>query len=171
MASLDKVVGFMELVTNLSLAVTKDTGGAGSDEKNNPVLRSKIPWETGTGADQADQCWHDRRTLAASGTENLDFQAGTVNTLGKALALTIVKGIYFSIESATGGPLLIGGHATNALGTFFGDDTDKLRVRGMGGLATKDATGYAVAAGDLLTVVNEDGVNAVTYDILVVGVD
>lgn len=171
MASLNKCVGFMELQANFALAVTKDTGGSGLNETNNPTLRSKVSLETGTGADQADQAWHDRRTIGASGTENMDFQGGTFSTLGKALALSIVKGVYISIESTTGGPLLVGGHATNALATLFGDATDKARVRKFWGVATGDATGYAVAAGDLLTIANEDGSNAVTYDIWIVGVD
>lgn len=155
----------------MSSEVTRGIDG-GKNPKHAYNLKSLIEWSFGTAAGQCDQVWDDRRTIAAGATENLDLQAGgETNWAGQTISFSKILGIMFRISSSTGGPLLIGGHATNALGTFFGDDTDKIRVRNLMILATKDSTAYAVAASDLLKIVNEDGSNQVIYDIVVVGND
>ena len=160
-----------DCTARISTSVTRDIDG-GKNPKHAYNLQSLIEWAFGTAAGQADQVWEDRRTLAASGTENLDLEAGgETNAYGQTISFAKIVGILIKITSTTGGPLLIGGHATNALATFFGDATDKLRIRRVMVLGADDATAYAVASGDLLTILNEDGSNSVTFDIVVVGID
>lgn len=168
----DKLQCAADLTMRVSTEKTRDIGGSGHNPKNAMNIQGLTEWAIGTGADQANESWEDSRTLAGGVTENLDLQAGgETNAFGDALSFSVIKAIFINITSSAGGPLLIGGHATNALATLFGAANDKLRVRKTLLLATGDVTGYAVSAGDLLTIVNEDGADAVTFDIIVIGLD
>ena len=168
--SVNKLSGFMEAHANIAAEVTRDAGG-GSNAKQAIDLRGKVEWAVGTGADQADQIWEDRRTLAGGATEDLELQDGTEsNGFGQTLTLTILKGIYINIVSGDG-PLLIGGAVANQFDSLFGDVSDKFRVRKTIMVATGDATGYAVDADDVLKIANEDGGAAVTFDIVIIGKD
>ena len=160
-----------DFTARMSSSVTRDIDG-GKNPKHAYNLQALVEWSFGTAAGPADLPWEDRRTLAAGATENLDLQAGgETNAYGQAISFSKILGILIKIVSTTGGPILMGGHATNALATFFGDATDKLRIRKFMVLAADDATAYAVAASDLLTLKNEDGSNQVIFDIVVVGND
>ncbi|KKL89167.1 hypothetical protein LCGC14_1917480, partial [marine sediment metagenome] len=59
------------------------------------------------------------------------------------------------------------------LASLFESDGDRIRIRrgGILPLGCADATGYAVAASEVLKFENEDGVNSLTYDIVIVGID
>ena len=67
----------------------------------------------------------------------------------------------------------MGGHATAAFASLFGDSSDKLVVRPGGFIHAfaPDATAYAVTAttADLLTIANSAGGTSVTYDIVIIG--
>lgn len=129
---------------------------------------------TGAGLNQASVVWSDTRTLAASATENLDF-AGTALTdaLGVAVNLTKVKALIVVADAANTNDVIVGGHATAALSTMFGDPTDTVLVKpgGILALVAPNAAGYAVTAttADLLKMTNSAGSTGVTYTIIVVG--
>lgn len=128
----------------------------------------------GTGANQANAVFSDQRTLAASGTENLDLAGGLTDVYGAALTFTRVKLLLVRAAAANVNDVLVGGAASNGFVTPFGDATDVVRVRpgGLLLLASADATGFAVTAGtgDLLKMANSAGSTSVTYDIVIVGV-
>lgn len=161
-----------DLTMRISTEKTRDIGASGNNPKNAMNIAGLTALVFGTAADQANESWEDQRTLASGASENLDLQAGgETNAYGDALSFSVIKIIFINITSAAGGPLLVGGAAANQLASFFGDVSDKLQVRKTMLLATGDVTGYVVNAADVLKIENEDGANAVTFDIIVIGLD
>lgn len=128
---------------------------------------------SGTGAGQADKVFADRRTLAASATENLDLAGSLTDALGATLTFARVRALLIEASSANTNNVLVGGAASAQFATMFGDATDVLVVRpgGLVLLVAPDTTGYAVAAttGDLLKVANSSSGTGVTYDITILG--
>lgn len=127
----------------------------------------------GTGADNAKEMWTDTRTLTASATENLDLVGVLTDVFGNTLTFTKIKALIVKADAANTNDVMVGGHATAAASTFFGDATDKARVRpgGMVAFVSPDATGYAITATtDLLTITNSAGSTSVIYTIIVIGV-
>lgn len=136
-------------------------------------LHHRIDLANGSGANQANKFWSDRRTLAASGTENLDLAASLTDAFGASITFARVKGLLIRAASANVNNVLVGGHASAAWSTWAGDATDLVVVRpgGLLLLVAPDATAYAVTAttADLLTVANSGAGTGVTYDIAIVG--
>lgn len=66
-----------------------------SNKRNDTAKAYSVTLTTGVGANQADRKFEDQRTLAASGTEDLDVATGggLFDTLGDALALVKIKAI------------------------------------------------------------------------------
>ena len=151
----------------------------------NPTLSIALSLADGLGLGAADRIYLSQRTLAASASENLDLAGSLTDPLGSACVFARIKFllVFLRITPAAASSILVGGHATAALGNWLAATPDldtaqpKVRVRGGGAaggflaLGCTDATGYAVAATteDLLTITNADGVNAATYDIAIGG--
>ncbi|WP_242890267.1 hypothetical protein [Actinomadura litoris] len=151
------------------LTGTADFGPPSSDVRK---ARS-FPLANGTGANQADRLFADRRTLAASASESLDLAGSLVDTLGATITFARVRALLVEASSGNTNNVVVGGAASNAFASMFGDATDKLVVRPGGAilLLAPGATGYAVTAttGDLLQVANSGGTTSVTYDITIIG--
>lgn len=126
----------------------------------------------GTGVNQADKIWSDTRTLAASGTEDIDLAGVLTDIFGAALTFARIKIMMIAAWGANTNNVVVGNAATNGFITWVGGATHTVSVR-PGGLlvvAAPDA-GYAVTAstGDLLHVINSAAGTSVTYDIVLVG--
>ncbi len=135
-------------------------------------LAKAIALADGTGANQANRMFHDQRTIAASGTDDLDLAGVLVDALGVTMTLARVKGIYVSAASANTNNVLIGG-GTNPLANWVGATGDIVSVRpgGVFFLMAPDVTAYAVTAGtgDILRIGNSAAGTSVTYDIVIIG--
>ena len=121
----------------------------------------------GTGAGQSDLMYQVRGSLASSGTDTYDLDAGTLeDRFGNALTFVKVKAIVLSHTSTS---------AASSI-SMAGDFVTTLNlpqqaiVAGGSSLVT-DPTGYTVTAstGDVLTIVNADGSNTATYDLYIIG--
>lgn len=127
----------------------------------------------GAGANQAQQMFTDRRTLAASASENLDLAGVLENAFGTPLEFDKIKALVVCAAKENTNDVVVGGHATAACAAFFGDVTDTVKVKpgGMVAFVAPNADGYAVTAGtaDMLTVTNGGAGTGVTYDIIVIG--
>jgi hypothetical protein len=127
----------------------------------------------GTGANQINQMFTDTRTLAASGTENIDLAGGLTDPFGATITFTKIKALIIKAAAGNTNDVVVGGHASAAVSSFFGDATDKVKVKpgGLMVLAAPDANGYAVTAAtaDLLTIANSAAGTGVTYDIIILG--
>jgi len=100
----------------------------------------------GTGANQAKALFADTRTLAASASENLDLAGGLTDALGNALTFTKIKALIIKADAANTNDVLVGGHASAAIASLFGDATDKARVKpgGLLAMVAPDANGYSI---------------------------
>jgi len=127
---------------------------------------------SGTGANQADMLWHDTRTLAASGTEDLDLAGVLVNGLGDTQTFARVKAIFVTAAAGNTNNVNVTRPAANGVPLFLAaGDGVAVRPGGMFAAVAPDATGYAVtgATGDLLTVTNSAAGTSVTYSVIVIG--
>lgn len=124
----------------------------------------------GTGANQADQSWHDQRSLASSAYEELDVNGVLADAFGDTLTLARVKVLYVRNLSSDDA-LLIGGAAANALG-LFSDNSDKLKLPPGGILliTAPDATGIAVGSNDKLRLEHSGQTStSLDYEIVIIG--
>lgn len=128
----------------------------------------------GNGANQANQVFHDQRTLAASASEELDLSGGLTNGLGQSVTFTKLKLLLIKAAAGNTNDVLVGGASLNGFIAPFGDATDVIKVKPGGTLllVAPDANGYAVTAGtaDLLKIANSGAGSGVTYDIVAIGV-
>lgn len=166
----------MALTSNLSVAVGfAQTSALDLGTANFPVsVRNAVSLASGTGAGQADLVFSDRRTLAASGTEDLDLAGSLIGAYGNTLTYARIKGLYVAASAANTNNVVIGNAASNAWATLL-NATGTVTLRPGAALLAmagpNDATGYAVTAGtgDLLHVINSASGSSVTYDVVVIG--
>lgn len=122
---------------------------------------------SGTGAYQADLHWSDKRTLAASATENLDLAGGLTDPYGVAITFARIRAWLIYAEVGNANSVIVGGAASNAWATWAGAATHTLTIPpgGVVLLVAPGATAWAVTAGtgDLLKVANGGAGTGVTY--------
>jgi hypothetical protein len=127
----------------------------------------------GTGANQANQIFMDRRTLTTGATESLDLAGALTNLLGQTITFTKVKLILIVNPATNTTSLTVGNAASNQFATFLGAVTHTVGPINPGGffaIGDPGANGYAVVAatGDLLKIANSAGAS-ITYDIVIIG--
>ncbi|MGY0023751.1 hypothetical protein ACVHNB_32880 [Streptomyces sp. YJ-C3] len=158
------VSGFAELTSALDLGTAKAAQS----------LSRSMSLASGTGAGKADRVFSDRRTLAASASEDLDLAGVLLDAVGAAITFARIKGLIVAAAAGNTNNVVIGAASSNAWATLLGA-THTLTIRPGAfvavGTGVADATGYAVAAGtgDLLKVANSAAGTAVTYDIHIIG--
>ncbi|MDX3637680.1 hypothetical protein PV728_47420 [Streptomyces europaeiscabiei] len=137
-------------------------------------VRKSVSLASGTGAGQADKVFSDRRTLAASGSEDLDLAGVLLDAFGAAITWARVKGLFISAAAANTNSVIVGAASATQWATLLNAaGTITLRPGSSFGAMTgsADATGWAVTAGtgDLLKIANSAGSTSVTYDIVIIG--
>jgi hypothetical protein len=128
----------------------------------------------GTAAGQADRVFADSRTLAASGTEDLDLSGALTDAFGATVIFARVKAIAVYAHTGNTNNVNVTRPASNGFPLFLAA-SDGVGVRPgevfamIAGAA--DAVGHVVTAatGDLLTITNSGGTTGVDYDIIVIG--
>lgn len=149
---------------------TIDLGGSSA----NRALTLALELANGTGAGQADLAFTDTRTLAASGTEDLDLAGALADPFGVSQVFARVKLLVVTAAAGNTNNVVISRPASNGF-TLFSAASDAMPIRPGGfflfAAGAGDATGYAVTAatGDLLTVTNSGGTTGVTYSVMIVG--
>lgn len=127
---------------------------------------------SGTGADQADMLWHDRRTVNASSNEDLDLAGSLTNAFGDTQTFARIKAVIIAAAAGNTNNVRVTRPASNGVPLFLAA-SDGLDVRPGGVFAwyAPDATAVAVTAGsgDLLNIANSSSGTSVTYDIIVIG--
>ncbi|MGW5409023.1 hypothetical protein [Streptomyces spiralis] len=137
-------------------------------------LSRSMSLDSGTGAGNADRVFSDRRTLAASATEDLDLAGVLLDAFGSAITFARVKGLIIAAATGNTNNVVVGAASSNPWATLLGA-THTLTLRPGAfvavGTGAADATGYAVTAstGDLLKVANSGSGTSVTYDIHIIG--
>lgn len=137
------------------------------------AYEKSVVLENGTGADQANQVWHDTRTLTTGASETIDINsAALLNALGEGITFTKVKVILIKNKGTT--TLSVGAAAATQFVAPFGSATDLVKIPpgGILLLTAPDANGFACAAGatDFLKIANSAGAS-IDYDIVLIGVN
>src|SRR5687768_5848101 len=73
-----------------------------------PNFARQIDLASGTGAGQADTMWTDRRTIAASGSEDLDLTGTLTDVFGATVDLARVKVLYVAAAAANANDVVLG---------------------------------------------------------------
>ena len=126
----------------------------------------------GTGADKAQVCWHDQRTLGTTTGEDIDLVGALTCAFG-VVTFDNIKMIVIKVVTETSGyTLQVGGSAGGGpIDSIFVDTSDKI-VIGAGGLLalSSPVNGYDLdpTTADDLYIYNPSG-GDVVYDIWVVG--
>jgi hypothetical protein len=150
---------------------------AGVNDLGDPVQTFAEQFElaiaNGTGADQANNVFSDERTIAASGTDNLDLAGVLGNALGATLTFTAIKAIMIVADEGNTNDVVVGGAASNTFAGPFADATDKVSI-GPGDvflITRRSAAGLGVtgATGDILKIANSGAGTPVTYKIIIIG--
>ena len=106
---------------------------------SSPVdIRQQYDLANGSGAGQANKIWTDRRTLAASASEDLDLAATLTDPFGATITFARIKALLIRAASGNANNVVVGGAAENGWTTWAGDATDKVIVR-PGGLLGRTA--------------------------------
>jgi hypothetical protein len=137
-------------------------------------LSRSVTLASGTGAGKADKVYSARRTIAASGSEDLDLAGVLTDAFGASITFAKVKGLFIAASAANQNNVVLGNATSNAWATLL-NATGTITLRPGAALGVvagaADPTTYAVTAstGDILKVANSAGGSTVSYDICIVG--
>jgi hypothetical protein len=117
-----------------------------------------------------DLLFHDTRTLAGGGSEELDLAGSLADGLGNTLTFAYVKFLAIRVRTA-GQTLTVGNAAANVFAGPFGADAHTIDIPYGGPVVLiNNPDGFAVTAGtdDKLKIANSAG-NPCEYDIIIAG--
>ena len=142
------------------------------DDSNTFNLQDALAY--GTGADQANVCYHAVETLSTGGSVLLDVSGTLKDAFGDTIIMSRVKCLAVQHRSAAG-TISVGG-GSNPMTTFWGATGDMLKIEADGGIVlwAPDATAYAVTAStaeNIRILHNGDTAEDITVEFLIVGVE
>jgi hypothetical protein len=153
--------------------VARLIGAADLGNPSAPVnVAKRLTISPGTAAlGQADILWADERTLAASGTENIDLAGVIAGLLGGTIAAAEITAIYIEANAANTNDVVFFGAASNAFNGPLSGTTPKLTLGPADCSFMSNLKGWPVVAGtgDLILVANSGGTTGVTYKIAIIG--
>lgn len=168
----------MSLTSSLTLAIAARLGQTLdlAEAKSSLNKTYAVGHTTGTGAGQADALWHDQRTLAPSGSEDLDLAGALAGILGGTAVFARVKGLIVAAAAGNVNNVVVGANVVNGWASLIGPTgasggTVTLKPGAFFAAGCADAAGWSVTAAtnDLLHVTNSGGVTPVTYDVVIIG--
>lgn len=145
-----------------------DTGRIIRDQNSLPRIHDLA---YGTGKDQCDLKFYDRRLVLNGANDDLDLSGGLTDERGAVLTFVRIKLIYIRNLMPTVGYKLNVGGAANPFASWLGNASDIVSIGPDGELRLFDpsAAAYAVTAGtgDILRISAVGG--DITYDVLLFG--
>lgn len=134
-------------------------------------LSNRITIPTGTASGQADLCWSDTRTVAASGTDALDLAGSLSGNLGGTLTIVKLKMVYVRAAAGNTNNVRVNRPASNGVPLFLAASDGIDVLPGGEFLWVAPGAGVTVTAGtgDLLNIDNSSSGTSVTYDVVLVG--
>lgn len=147
-----------------------------SNVRDASSLTGTSSFTDGTGLDQCNQLFHDRRSLAPGASEDINLLAVSVAMFGGTITFgfDIVKAILIKNVSTTAGEdFLVGGQGSNAFSAPFNNNDDaKVRVSAGGFFQCCNPTlaGWDVGAGAYALRIQNAGTTTNSYDIAVAGI-
>lgn len=159
----------MSLSSNVSIAYRSNLAAVVELANLSAVVSQNhtISFSDGTEANQCDITWYDQGTVSGGASTNIDLQNLT-DSFGVAVVFVKLKALI--IENTGTLDLHIGGAASNALASVFGDPTDELVVpAGAKFMVVVPSGGYTVGASSKVLKVAALGSGTATYNIWAVG--
>lgn len=163
----------IETRINTALTAVADIGAATHQSEQ----ASRFQWDSGVGANQADEYWSDERTVTTGATDSIDVAGagGTRLLVGGALAFVKIKAIRVRNSNNAGTPntttISLTRPASNGV-PFLTAAGDAIPIPPGGEvtIVNPSSAGYAVTGGtgDLIDIVNAAGASAV-YRIEIIG--
>ncbi len=131
-----------------------------------------ITMANGVAANQADMVYTEQRILAASSTDALDVDTGTlVDAFGTAFTIAKLKVLMVCAAAGNTNDVLLGGNANEV--PYLDTPATTLAIRPGACFQLSDPSLAAIpvtaATGDIIELVNSAGGTSVTYDIIIVG--
>lgn len=178
---LSALTGMISLEAQFTASGPLDLGSRSATLRLSKMLSLSF----GTGENQANQIWQDRRILGGTVGETIDLIGTLKNAFGELVNMVAVKAIIIinrsdettttPSHSATDADMIIGD--TGTAGTEFqgpfddAGDSIKLEAGGMFCITNPTAAGWAAGLGasDLLYIKNNDAVDELMYDIVLIG--
>lgn len=158
----------------INIAATKDLDLSTPQDSFNPTSGMSNTYANGTGANQANQHWHDSESLASGENTELDLAGGLTDAFGDVITFTKIKVLYIK-NRGTDSTLLVGNADSHQWLPLLGGPAETIKIPPGGRLLIEvpSADGLAVGAGsaDILRLEHEaDGSQAIPYDIFILGV-
>ena len=146
-----------------------------SDKKGDTLY--DITFADGSGTNQAQDLFHDRRTVNSNEEDNLDLNGALSDAFGNTLSMVTIRQLVFTNNATLSGEdLVIGGPVGPSAGAlltdlFDGDNESRFKVKSGGAaMFVAPIAGYAVTGGsaDIIRVFNI-GTGPITYDVIIKG--
>lgn len=135
------------------------------------VLERTLEFAAGTAAvGQSNILFADERTLAASGSEDLDLAGVLADALGVTIAAAEVVAIAIVADASNTNDVQVTRPASNGVPAFLAA-SDGVAV-GPGDiflLTNRKGIGVTAATADLIHIANSGGTTGVTYKVIVIG--
>jgi len=136
--------------------------------------RALLALSSGVVADQADLIFADQRTLAASGTEDIDLAGTLLDAFGAVINFAKIKAILITAAKANTNNVVVGGKGATGYVGPFGANTHTIAIPPGGvfliaGPALAGLGAVGAGATDLLKILNSAAGTPVTYDIIIIG--
>lgn len=144
----------------------------------NPTVQGGFTYSgsttNGTGAaGTADLIYALQTTIAGGGNTTFDLAGSLADWFGTTISMVRVKTIFCALSTATTASSIAFGNATNPLINWISAATSTIKILNGGCflLASTGATGYAVTAatGDIVKILNNDGSNTATINVVFIG--
>ncbi len=164
-----------EIKTAISIVASQALDNTTPQDNVNQLLKDSVAF--GTGDDQCNEIWHDRRTLGAAANETLDLSGSLVNGLGHTVDFASVKLIFIHNRSdlqdtPTAAILKIGAAAGTQFDKWLGGATDVLTLTDGARMlyySPNDGVDSSQGADDLLKI-EETATLIAEYDIILIGI-
>jgi hypothetical protein len=127
---------------------------------------------SGTGANQVDRIWHDKRTITASSTDSLDLAGVLTDPFGALITFARLKFLFVEADAANTNNVNVTRPATNGVPLFLAaSDGIPVHPGGYFQWFAPTAAGVVVTAGtgDLIDMVNSAGGSSVIYNVVLLG--
>lgn len=135
-------------------------------------VTAKIQLSNGTGANAADLCFHDQRTIAASSNEDLDLAGSLAGPFGASQVFVEVRAVMIKAAAGNTNNVRVTRPASNGVPLFLAA-SDGIDVPPGGVfLWSCPADGkvtVTASTGDLINVANSSSGTSVTYDVVIIG--
>lgn len=160
---------------NAKLQVKVTATGEGTNDLGNPTVSTSVDraltFTPGTDAvTKLNILWKDTRTIAASGTDNLDLAGVLVDAFGTTVAAGEIVAIYVEAASANTNNVNIGGAATNPwVGPMGGTGVYALKPGAFVLFSDQGGWGVTAGTGDILKIANSGAGTSVDYNIIILG--